>query len=63
MIVPLLPRLGQAYGLSRSEVALLVALPSLGMLVVSMPAGLLADRLGPRHATIAASALLTPIFA
>lgn len=58
MIVPLLPRLGRAYRLSPSEAALLVALPSLGTLAVSIPAGMLADRFGPRRATIAASALL-----
>lgn len=58
MVIPLLPRLGRAYGLSPSEAALLVALPSLGTLAVSIPAGVLADRHGPRRVTIAAGALL-----
>jgi predicted MFS family arabinose efflux permease len=57
-IVPLLPRLADAYGLAPSQTALLVALPGLAMLVVSVPAGLAADRLGARRVTLAAGALL-----
>lgn len=58
VVIPLLPRLDRAYGLSPSQAALLVALPSLGTLAVSIPAGVLADRFGPRRMTIAAGALL-----
>ncbi len=57
-IVPLLPRLSHAYSLSPSAGALLLAAPGLATLVVSMPAGALADRLGGRRVTIAATALM-----
>jgi predicted MFS family arabinose efflux permease len=58
-IVPLLPRLSHAYGLSPSAGALLLAAPGLATLAVSMPAGVLADRLGARRVTIAATFLLS----
>jgi hypothetical protein len=57
-IVPLLPRLATLYGLSPSATALLLAVPGLATLVVSVPAGLIADRVGARPATIAAGFLL-----
>ncbi|MBV9365949.1 MAG: MFS transporter [Solirubrobacterales bacterium] len=57
-IVPLLPRLSHTYGLSTSAGALLLAAPGLATLAVSMPAGALADRLGARRVTIAATALM-----
>ena len=57
-IVPLLPRLSHAYGLSPSAGALLLAAPGLATLAISMPAGALADRLGARRVTIAATALM-----
>jgi predicted MFS family arabinose efflux permease len=57
-IVPLLPRLSHTYGLSPSATALLLAAPGLATLAVSMPAGALADRLGARRVTVAATALM-----
>ena len=57
-IVPLLPRLSHAYGLSPSAGALLLAAPGLATLAISMPAGMLADRLGARRVTIAATFLM-----
>ena len=57
-IVPLLPRLNHAYGLSPSSDALLLAAPGLATLAVSMPAGAFADRLGARRVTIAATGLM-----
>lgn len=57
-IVPLLPRLSHAYGLSPSAGALLLGAPGLATLAVSIPAGVVADRLGARRVTIAASALI-----
>jgi predicted MFS family arabinose efflux permease len=57
-IVPLLPHLSARYGLSASETALLLAVPGLATLAVSVPAGLAADRYGPRRVTLAAGMLL-----
>jgi predicted MFS family arabinose efflux permease len=57
-IVPLLPRLNHAYGLSPASDALLLAAPGLATLAVSMPAGAFADRLGARRVTIAATGLM-----
>jgi MFS transporter, DHA1 family, tetracycline resistance protein len=58
-IVPLLPRLATEYGLAPAQTALLLALPGLATLVVSVPAGLAADRFGARRVTLAAGALLS----
>jgi MFS family permease len=57
-IVPLLPRLSARFALSATETALLLALPGLATLVVSVPAGLAADRFGARRVTLLAGALL-----
>lgn len=57
-IVPLMPRMSVAYGLSASASALVLALPALAMLIVSAPAGLLADRWGARRVTIMSAWLL-----
>ncbi|MGH2915940.1 MAG: MFS transporter [Solirubrobacteraceae bacterium] len=57
-IVPLLPRFAQRFDLSGSQTALLLALPGLATLVVSVPAGLVADRFGARRTTMWAGALL-----
>lgn len=57
-IVPLLPRLSHTYGLSPAAGALLLAAPGLATLVISMPAGLLADRLGARRVTVGATVLM-----
>jgi len=58
-IVPLLPRLSHAYGLSPSGAAFLLAAPGLATLAISMPAGALVDRLGARRVTVAATVLLS----
>jgi MFS family permease len=47
------------YGLSPSAGALLLAAPGLATLAVSMPAGILADRLGARRVTIIATFLMS----
>ncbi|MBV9002691.1 MAG: MFS transporter [Solirubrobacterales bacterium] len=58
-IVPLLPRLSHAYGLSASGVALLLAAPGIATLAISLPVGALVDRLGARRVTVAATALMS----
>jgi MFS family permease len=58
-IVPLLPRLSSEYGLSPSETGLLLALPGLATLAVSVPAGVLADRIGARRCTVIAGMVLS----
>jgi predicted MFS family arabinose efflux permease len=57
-IVPLLPRLSHAYGLTPSASALLLAAPGLATLAISMPAGVFADRFGARRVTVFATALM-----
>ena len=57
-IVPLLPRIGHRYGLSPSATGLLLAAPGLATLAISMPAGMVADRLGARRVTIGATVLM-----
>lgn len=57
-IVPLLPRIGHAYGLTPSATGLLLAAPGLATLAISMPAGMVADRVGARQVTIAATVLM-----
>jgi predicted MFS family arabinose efflux permease len=57
-IVPLLPRLGHVYHLSAAAEGLLLAAPGLATLAISVPAGVLSDRLGARRVTIAAAGLM-----
>jgi len=57
-ITPLLPRIGERYGVSEAAIGLLVAAPAIMVLALCVPIGLLADRLGSRRLTIAATALL-----
>jgi DHA1 family bicyclomycin/chloramphenicol resistance-like MFS transporter len=57
-LVPLLPRLAAAHHLSTATTAALLAAPGAATLAVSLPAGVIADRLGARRVTLAASALL-----
>ena len=57
-IVPLLPRVGHAYGLTTASTGLLLAAPGLATLAISMPAGMVADRLGARRVTIVATVLM-----
>jgi DHA1 family multidrug resistance protein-like MFS transporter len=58
-VIPLVPTYTTRYGLSVFAAGLLVAAPAFAMLVLSLPVGLLSDRVGARAVTIAASALLT----
>lgn len=57
-IVPLLPGVEHVYRLTAASTGLLLAAPGLATLAVSMPAGMVADRLGARRVTIAATVLL-----
>lgn len=57
-IVPLLPRLSSDYGLSPSETGLLLSLPGLATLAVSVPSGVLADRIGASRCTMISGAVL-----
>ena len=57
-IVPLLPGLAAANRLSTAATAALVAAPGATTLAVSIPAGMVADRLGARRVTLAAGALM-----
>ena len=59
VIVPILGRLSSVYGLSASGTALVLALPGLATLVVSIPAGVAADRWGARRVTLAAGMLMS----
>lgn len=54
-IVPLLPRIGRLYDLSSSDIALVLALPSVAAFAVSMPASIFAERFGVRGITLAAA--------
>ncbi len=47
-VVPLLPTLTADYGLSSAETALLLSTTTFGMVVVTLPLGRLADRVGAR---------------
>jgi MFS family permease len=58
-VIPLVPTYTTRFGLSVFDAGLLVAAPAFAMLVLSLPVGLLSDRVGARAVTIAASALLT----
>src|SRR5439155_9328733 len=58
-VVPLVPTYTTRFGLSVFAAGLLVGAPAFAMLVLSLPVGLLSDRVGARAVTIAASALLT----
>ena len=58
-IVPLAPTFSDELGLSGVETGMILAAASLAALVVALPLGLLADRLGARRVTIASAALFT----
>jgi MFS family permease len=57
-IAPLLPDYVDQLGLSKAEAGVLSAAYAAGTLIASLPAGLLATRLGPRRTTIAGLGLL-----
>jgi MFS family permease len=58
-LVPLIPTYTTRYGLSVFDAGLIVGAPAVAMLALSVPVGLLSDRVGARVVTVAASALLT----
>ena len=58
-IVPLVPEYTERFDLSVFDAGLLVGIPAAAMLLLSVPVGLLSDRVGARVVTIAASAILT----
>lgn len=58
-IIPLIPEYTTRFDLSVFHAGLLVGIPAAAMLVLSVPVGVLSDRIGARRVTIAASAILT----
>jgi MFS family permease len=57
-ITPLLPQLAEDYGLTKAGAGALSASYPLGTLVLSLPAGVLAARIGPRRTVLWALAVL-----
>lgn len=58
-MVPLAPTFADEFGLSGVETGMILAAASLAALVVALPLGVLADRLGARAVTIASACLFT----
>jgi MFS family permease len=58
-IVPLAPTFASDFGLSPVETGAILAAASLAALVIALPFGRLADRVGARRVTIASAALFT----
>ncbi len=57
-IVPLVPAFAQRFSLSPLQSGVLLASASVAILVVSVPAGMIGERLGARRVTLAAMAVL-----
>jgi predicted MFS family arabinose efflux permease len=57
-IIPLLPAYKDDLGLTAVQTAALLTSASLAILVVSLPSGILADRLGPRWPVLAAAGVI-----
>jgi len=57
-VAPLIPTYIQTYNLSASEGSMMLAVASLGILLASLPAGFLTNRVTPRHLTHASLALM-----
>jgi MFS family permease len=57
-LVPLLPGYTRIYGLSTAEAAALLSAAPLAIVVASIPAGRLSDRLGSRRVTLAAGVII-----
>src|SRR3977135_4045654 len=57
-VVPLLPTLTTAHGLSSLETALLLSTTTFAMVVVTLPLGRLADRVGARPLVACAGAFV-----
>jgi len=58
-VLPVLPLLQRDFGVSAAMLSLLLALPTLTMIVASVPAGRMCDRLGARQLTFAAAGVMT----
>ena len=58
VLIPLLPGFGARFHLTSFQIGVLLAASSVTTLVVSLPAGMLAHRFGPRHVTLAGIALM-----
>jgi predicted MFS family arabinose efflux permease len=58
-IVPLLPDYVDALNLSKTQAGAVIGIYSAATLLMSLPAGRIADRLGPRRITVAGVALMT----
>ena len=58
-IFPLAPTFADDLGLSKTETGALLAASAFATVLVAVPAGVLADRIGARRLTIAAAVLLT----
>ena len=57
-IVPLVPAFAHRFALSPLQSGVLLASASVAILIVSIPAGMLGERLGARRVTLAAMAVL-----
>jgi MFS family permease len=58
-LIPLIPAYTTRFDLSVFDAGLLVGAPAVAMLILSLPVGLLSDRVGARAVTVAASVLMT----
>ncbi len=58
IVVPLLPRLAERYHATSLEIGLALTIPSLVMVLLSVPVGALADKLGARRIAISGAALV-----
>jgi MFS family permease len=57
-VAPLAPTYRHHFGLSATQVGIVLAAATIAILVVSVPAGMVADRIGPRALAVVAGALL-----
>lgn len=65
-LIPLLPEYQEQFGLTKTQAGLVVSAYSIVVLVLSLPVGWLADRVGPRRLTIVGVGLMavsTPAYA
>ena len=58
-LVPLLPEYADEYGLSKGAAGMLVSAYAAGALLGALPGGLVAARVGPKHAVLAGLALMS----
>lgn len=57
-LIPLLPTFGREFGLSDIETGALLAVMTLATVIVAVPIGVCADRIGPHRLTVAAAGLI-----